>query len=317
MLKAILLLALVCFTSSAIAAGLANRATDPRPDMQAADLEEDFSSNTAPASLPLGVRVMRNVPYGQAPEQRMDIYLPGKATGPVIFMVHGGAWRLGDKAAQTVVGNKVAHWVPRGFVFISADYRLLPGTAPLEQARDIARALAAAQDKAASWGADSAKFILMGHSSGAHLVALLAASPAAAAKLGVKPWVGTILLDSAALDVVALMEAKHARLYDQAFGRTPEYWRLASPFHALSQSAAPFLAVCSTRRSDSCAQARRFAEKAAFMNVKASVLEQDLSHRDINQQLGATGGYTDAVDSFMKALDVSVRLALANSGNSR
>lgn len=315
MLKAFLLLALACLTNSAIA--VETQSIEPRPVLQANDLEEDISGNASPASLPPGVRVLRNAPYGQAREQRMDIYLPGKATGPVIFMVHGGAWRLGDKGAQAVVENKVAHWVPRGFVFISANYRLLPGAAPLEQAGDVARALATAQDKAASWGADSAKFILMGHSSGAHLVALLAASPAAAAKLGAKPWLGAVLLDSAALDVVALMEAKHARLYDQAFGRIPAYWRLASPYHSLSRGAAPFLAVCSTRRSDSCAQTRRFAEKARSMNVHARVLERDLSHRDINQQLGVNGDYTDAVDSFMQALDGSVMRALASSVNSR
>ena len=262
---------------------------------------------------------MRNVPYGQAPEQRMDIYLPAKAArGPVIFMVHGGAWRLGDKAAQAVVENKVAHWVPRGFVFISANYRLLPRAAPLKQAQDIARALAVAQDKAASWGADSAQFILMGHSSGAHLAALLAASPAATAKLGAKPWLGTVLLDSAALDVTVIMEGRHARLYDQAFGNTPAYWRLASPFHVLAEDAAPFLAVCSARRSDSCAQARRFAEKTISMNMRTRVLALDLSHGDINRQLGTRGGYTDAVDSFMKTLDGSVMRALENhSGSTR
>jgi acetyl esterase/lipase len=225
-------------------------------------------------------------------------------------MVHGGAWRLGDKGASAVVENKVARWVPRGFIFISANYRLLPETAPVEQAQDIAGALATAQGKAASWGGDPAKFIVMGHSAGAHLVALLAASPAKASNLGVRPWLGTVLLDSAALDVVRIMETRHFRFYDRAFGGDPAYWRAASPFHALSESAAPFLAVCSSRRSDSCPQASGFVAKAKSLNVRASVLEQDLSHKDINQRLGAEGRYTDAVESFMGALDESVLRAL-------
>lgn len=45
---------------------------------------------------------------------------------PVIFMVHGGARRTGDKAISRVVQEKVARWVPKGFVFISVNYRLYP-----------------------------------------------------------------------------------------------------------------------------------------------------------------------------------------------
>jgi hypothetical protein len=41
----------------------------------------------------------------------------------------------------SVVRNKVANWVPRGFIFVSVNYRLLPDAAPLLQAEDVARAL--------------------------------------------------------------------------------------------------------------------------------------------------------------------------------
>ena len=68
-------------------------------------------------------------------------------------MVHGGAWRMGDKAASNVVENKVARWVPRGVLFISANYRLLPEADALAQANDVARALARAQEVAARLGA--------------------------------------------------------------------------------------------------------------------------------------------------------------------
>jgi len=227
-------------------------------------------------------------------------------------MVHGGAWRWGDKGATGVVQNKVTRWVSEGFIFISANYRLLPKADPLEQAQDIASAFAKAQSRAASWGGDPRKFIVMGHSAGAHLVALLTASPYMAFKLGAKPWLGTILLDSAAFDIVKLMEAKHAYLYDLAFGKDPAYWRAASPLHVLSETAIPFLAVCSTRRMDSCSQAAQFVTEAESLNVHASVLEQDLSHKDINLQLGLEGSYTDAVELFMGWLNASVMWRLTN-----
>ena len=110
-------------------------------------------------------------------------------------------------------------------------------------------------------------------------------------------------LDSAAVDVSPIMQGKHFRLYDAAFGTDPAYWRAVSPVQQLTASAKPMLAVCSTRRSDSCAQADVFAERAAQLGVRAQVLRQDLSHRDINQTLGLPGAYTDAVEAFMGSLD--------------
>jgi arylformamidase len=260
-------------------------------------------------------RVLRDVPYGTHAKQRMDIYLPANpasaGTAPVIFMVHGGGWRVGDKGAASVVQNKLARWGPRGFVFISINNRLLPDADPLEQARDVARALATAQQQASTWGADPGKFILMGHSAGAHLVALLAASPTLARDVGAAPWLGTVALDSAALDVAPIMQASHMRLYDPAFGKDPAYWRAVSPLQVLGGSARPVLVVCSSPREDSCAQARGFVAKASSLGVHAQVLPQDLSHGDINQLLGKPGAYTEAVEAFMGTLDPVVAERLA------
>jgi acetyl esterase/lipase len=249
------------------------------------------------------MRFVRDVAYGADARQRFDVYGPEGAHGaPVIFMVHGGGWAIGDKANRAVVRNKTARWVPRGFVFVSANYRMLPEADPLEQARDVARALAAAQAQAASWGGDPARFILMGHSAGAHLVALIASAPKIALDLGARPWLGTVELDSAALDVERIMRGRHLRLYDRAFGTDPAYWEKASPLARLAAPGAPFLAVCSTRRADSCPAARDYAAKAQALGTRASVLEEDLSHGEINEQLGEDSDYTRAVEAFLDAL---------------
>jgi len=230
----------------------------------------------------------------------------------VIFMVHGGAWRWGDKSAASVVENKVARWVSKGFIFISTNYRMLPDTLPRDQEADIVRALATAQEKASTWGGAPDKFIVMGHSAGAHLAALLAASPTDAYKAGVKPWLGTVLLDSAALDVTKIMQSRHFNFYDRAFGKDRSDWNSVSPLQQLSASATPMLAVCSSQRNDSCDQARQFANRANLLKVRVTVLEQDLSHREINQSLGSVGAYTDAVESFMASLDMTVKKVLTN-----
>ena len=255
---------------------------------------------------------MRNVRYGGDIRPRFDVYAPADAKGaPVIFMVHGGGWAYGDKSARGVTENKVKRWVPRGFIVISTNYRMLPKADPLEQAKDVARAIAVAQQRVESWGGDPAKFILMGHSAGAHLVALLNASPSIAGNLPITPWLGVVSIESGALDVVEIMNAPHARLFDRAFGRDTAYWRAVSPMHVLAGATAPMLVVCSVRRPASCARSDRFAEKALASGTRASVLREDLSHADADARLGVDPGYTDAVESFMRTLDVGVAQLLA------
>lgn len=103
-------------------AAVAGSIRDPLVDQTAAQKSsvslEDSESSEGVGTLPQGVKVLRDIPYGNSGKQRMDVYLPRDARkqAPVIFMVHGGGWRTGDKALRAVVENKMARWVPRGFI---------------------------------------------------------------------------------------------------------------------------------------------------------------------------------------------------------
>jgi arylformamidase len=247
--------------------------------------------------------VRRDVAYGTSPKQRMDVYLPPAAhEAPVIVMVHGGAWMIGDKASRGVVEPKATHWTQKGYVFISVDYRLWPQAGPLEQANDVADALAYVQRHAKDWGADPSRVVLMGHSAGAHLVDLLTSSPSMATSRGVKRWLGTVSLDSGAIDLPALMAAPHAGFYDRVFGSDPAQWRAVSPMDRLGADALPILLVCSSKRMESCPHNQAYAARAQSLGLRASVLPEALTHGEINATLGEPGGYTDAVDAFLRGL---------------
>ena len=272
--------------------------------LKADGLADGADTDTASRAAPAGTRVVRDVAYGPDPAQRFDVYVPatpaaGLAPLPAIFFVHGGAWAFGDKTNTRVVEPKVAHWVAQGYIVISADYRMLP-TPVAQQADDVAAAIAFAQSHAASWGGDPRRFILMGHSAGAHLVALISAGTHTAATP--QPWRGSVLLDSAALDVPALMNARHPGLYDRAFGDDPRQWIAVSPMAQLAPGTPPMLAVCSSRRRESCGRADRFAEKAIGLGGQVRVLREDLSHLQINATLGAASDYTAQVDAFMQSV---------------
>ena len=255
------------------------------------------------AELPQGVTLRQDIAYGADPAQRIDVYLPPRPDrAPILFMVHGGGWRRGDKDNPGVIDNKVARWVPKGVIFVSVDYRMMPEAEPLTQAEDVARALAKVQELAPGWGGDPANVILMGHSAGAHLVALVTAAPEIAAGQGAKPWKGSVLLDSGAMDVPAIMNARHWPLYDKAFGSDPAKWEAASPFHRLAGPTLPMLAVCRKRGNESCPANQAFARKAEKLGGKVDVLPMALSHGEINMQLGLPGAYTERVEDFMRTL---------------
>ena len=259
--------------------------------------------STTGVRLPPEGRLERDLPYGDDPQQRLDVYIPGQVkAAPVILMVHGGAWMIGDKAASAFVSNKVAHWLPKGCVIVSSNYRMSRRPNPLEQADDIARALAFVQAKAISWGGDPARVLLVGHSAGAHLVSLLAADQRIVTGQGGAPWLGTIVLDSAAFNVVEIMRSKHYGFYDRAFGKDRALWTEASPYHRLTAAPAPMFLVCSSRRSDACPQARVFSSKAVELGGRVTVLPMDLTHAQVNQELGRPSEYTTAVEDFMRTL---------------
>ncbi len=253
------------------------------------------------------MRVQRNIAYGTDPQQSFDIYLPPRTTAPVAFiaMLHGGGWRRGDSSLPSVWQAKADHWTGRGLGCVSVNTRLLPEADPLQQPQDLARAVAMMQRQGAELGLDGSRMALMGHSAGAHVALLLAASPAIASAAGARAWRGTVALDTAAIDVETLMSGRPARLYREAFGTDPAFWHATSPLAQLTARPEPVLLVCASERRTSCDESRGFAARVAQLGGRAEVLPLPLSHRQINTELGAPGAYTDAVDTFLGSIGIN------------
>jgi arylformamidase len=246
----------------------------------------------------------KTLSYGPAAAQVMDIYpQSASAKAPVIIMAHGGGWRRGSRQSEGVVDNKLKHFEAKGYVFVSTDYRMVPEADPYVQAQDVAKAIAYVQANIGQYGGDPDNIIIMGHSAGGHLVALISADPMIATGQGAKPWRGTVVLDAGALDTVANLSKKpHAKLYDTAFGSDPAFWAKVSPMERLTPQALPTLLICSTKRVDKpCGAVHKYAEKAKAMGREAGVSEQSLTHADVNANVGLPGAYTDAVDAFVTA----------------
>ncbi len=257
---------------------------------------------------------IKDVAYGKHALQKMDVFLAkgqdASVLAPVIVMVHGGGWCVGDKNMKKTTANKVSGWTPKGFVVVSVNYPMVSdGLMAVAQAEDVARAIVHVQKNAHEWGGDGKRVILMGHSAGAHLVSLVNADADIRNKIGVAPVLGTISLDSGATNVPVQMTNPNAvkslkMRYQEAFGQDEAGWVAASPHHQLSETASPWLGVCSsTRPDDPCGQAKEYAKKSKSMGIDAYALPIAKSHGDINNDLGAAGEYTKDVEAFMATLD--------------
>jgi len=129
-----------------------------------------------------------DVAYGSEPVQRLDLYRPA-AEGPgplrtLVVFVHGGRWSSGDKSEYRFLAAGLAE---RGLVVVVPDYRLYPSARMDAAAEDVARAVAWAELAARRYGADPERIVLMGHSAGAQLAALVANDPRWLAEAGARP----------------------------------------------------------------------------------------------------------------------------------
>jgi acetyl esterase/lipase len=105
---------------------------------------------------------------------KLDVYrpehLPAGRKLPVVVYFHGGGWRSGGKKGGAPYLEALAY---RGFIGISADYRLSGQASFPAQLDDARAALAWAAQHAGDYGGDGTRIGVCGTSAGAHLAALL------------------------------------------------------------------------------------------------------------------------------------------------
>jgi len=178
--------ALVAVTFAIVAAQAAWAQQSPMPEEIAAKLQELGRVIDAPKTgqlyAPLqgkepyqGVKVERDVKYGAADRNLLDVFAPEAASSPrpVLIYVHGGGFVRGDKRAPgSPFNDNIMLWAVRnGYIGVDATYRLAPQAIWPGGAEDLAAAVQWVSDNVGARGGDPARIYLMGHSSGAVHVA--------------------------------------------------------------------------------------------------------------------------------------------------
>ncbi|WP_288776081.1 alpha/beta hydrolase [uncultured Psychrobacter sp.] len=122
------------------------------------------------------VSVIKDLNYGNEPDQNLDIYYPKElakavdnhqkpsAEYPFVVFVHGGSWESGNKDQYAFVGQSLAK---AGYVTAVINYRKAPQFIYPEFVKDTAQAIAWSHENADKFFADANRMAVVGHSAGA------------------------------------------------------------------------------------------------------------------------------------------------------
>jgi len=273
------------------------------------------------ASTPARLIVKRDIPYAEPadPLQKVDIYAPeGARNLPVVFWIHGGGWQTGDR---TNVQVKPQAFVDKGFVFVSTGYRLLTNVDMVTIFRDIARSVRWVHDHVAEHGGDPKRILVMGHSAGAQLAALICIDDRYLKAEGLSLAIikGCVPVDGDTYDVPAMIETAETRLrvhgmpmprfgHRVKFGNDPAKHRdySAVTHIAKGKGIPPFLILHVADHPDVSAQAQRLEAvlKDAGISVKRFPA-RETNHSKLNENLGLpddppTNALFEFVDEALK-----------------
>ena len=246
--------------------------------------------------------VTRDIPYATAHERQvLDVYAPAGAKNlPVVFWIHGGGWQTGNKS---MVALKPKAFMDAGFVFVSINHRLLPTVDMGAITRDVASALGWVHKNIATYGGDPARLLVMGHSSGGQLAALMCTDDryAKAESYSLTMIKGCVPVDADTFDIPAIIEMAETRArvhhlplptygHRQKFGDDPAKHRdFSAVTHvARNKGIPPFLILHIDANPDTGAQARRLAGVLQAAGISAKVVAgRETTHASINDNIGA------------------------------
>jgi acetyl esterase/lipase len=128
---------------------------------------------------PNAEKTILNVSYGSDTAQRMDVYLPANrntTATKLLVMIHGGAWTTGDKVDFNEYLPVFKQRLP-GYALFNINYRL--ASLPVAnlfptQENDVKAAFSSVLSKAAEYGFNKDKLVVLGASAGGHLALLQA-----------------------------------------------------------------------------------------------------------------------------------------------
>ncbi len=150
------------------------------------------------------LRPARDVRYGTALNETLDLYVPRSAARGTLLFIHGGYWRALDKSDHGFVAPP---FVDAGFAVAVINYDLCPAVSVATIVDQSRNALQWLVREGPSRGAP-APIVIAGHSAGGHLTAMMYATDWRARGLASTPFAGGVSL-SGVHDLTPLVQFSH------------------------------------------------------------------------------------------------------------
>jgi len=186
----------------------------------------------------------KNIVYNPEHQLQLNVFSPKKISNPkeVFVFIHGGNWQRGKKSIYNFLGKRMAK---KNIVTVIIDYRKYPLAAYKEMTSDAASSIKWVKQNISTYGGDTNKIYISGHSAGGHLAALVATDEQYFNALNMKnPVKGVILIDAFGLDMYNyLMKEDNYKkeVYHSVFTKDPDTWKKASPIYHLHKDMPPFM----------------------------------------------------------------------------
>lgn len=120
------------------------------------------------------VKAAYDVVYAKVGEAdlKLDVAFPDEGDGPFpgVVIIHGGAWRAGNKSSNHQLMDRFAR---RGYVAMSPQYRFCPQETFPAQVHDVKAAVRWLKQHAGEYKLDAGRLGAMGFSAGGHLALML------------------------------------------------------------------------------------------------------------------------------------------------
>jgi acetyl esterase/lipase len=242
-----------------------------------------FSAFNLGPAVDQGVKKHENVPYADGERKKLDIYTPEKPEGPapVVMFIYGGGWAAGDKFEYEFVGRAFA---AAGYVAVIADYRKYPEVLYPDFVADNAEAMKWIEDNIASYGGDTSRFFLAGHSAGAYNSVMLALDSSFRSEFGVTMPIRAVAGISGPYNFYPFEYDEVRRVFGKA--PNPEG---TQPINLITAEAPPMLLASGTsdpivRMQNSTAFANRLRAQGVWVTEK---LYEGFGHMEPVVALGA------------------------------
>jgi acetyl esterase/lipase len=187
----------------------------------------------------------KNIVYSKDQALTLNVYSPKRKTidtKNVLVFIHGGNWTTGKKSMYRFFGKGMAK---KGIVAVVIDYHKYPTVTYPAMAMDAAQSLKWVKENISSFGGDTNKIYVSGHSAGGHLAALIATDKTYFDSIKINnPIKGCVLIDAFGLDMYSYLKREEKYNYDvyrSIFTKDENQWKKGSPFFYLHEGMPKFI----------------------------------------------------------------------------